>query len=90
MKNNRLNKNILKPVIGILQWFHLGDKRKVEEVVRDLKDLNVKYIRTAISWADWHTEGGKDWYDWLLPRLASEFEVLPCFLYTPPFHGNKS
>ncbi len=24
------------------------------------------------------------WYDWLLPRIAARFELLPCIHYTPP------
>jgi CDP-paratose 2-epimerase len=40
-----------------------------------------------VSWADWHTREGQEWYGWLLPRLAAEVRVLPCFLYTPPSLG---
>jgi hypothetical protein len=37
--------------------------------------------------ADWHTRTGQAWYSWLLPRLAAEINLLPCFLYTPPSLG---
>jgi CDP-paratose 2-epimerase len=44
-------------------------------------------MRTGICWADWYTSGGDGWYAWLLPRLAADVRVLPCFLYTPPSLG---
>src|SRR5690606_17549718 len=34
-------------------------------------------------------EGGKEWYQWLIPTLAKEVNLLPCFLYTPPSIGEK-
>ena len=79
----------ITPDLGILQWFHIGDHEQVENTIRDLKLLNIKKIRTGISWADWYTNEGLDWYDWLIPTLAREFELLPCFLYTPPSVGEK-
>ena len=86
--NNQNRKNI-SPQIGILQWFHLGDYEQVKNAIQDLKALNVKHLRTGISWADWYTEKGQEWYDWLIPTLAEEFEILPCFLYTPPSIGEE-
>lgn len=74
-------------VLGILQWFHVGEYRKAEETIKDLKALGINHLRTGASWADYHTKEGQGWYDWLLPKLAKEFEILPCFLYTPPSMG---
>jgi CDP-paratose 2-epimerase len=73
--------------IGILEWFRLGEYERVEQVLRDLKALGIQQLRTGVSWADWHTTYGQEWYAWLLPRLAQEVEILPCFLYTPPSLG---
>ncbi len=73
--------------LGILEWFRLGEYERVEQVLRDLKALGVQELRTGISWADWHTTFGQEWYSWLLPRLAQEVNILPCFLYTPPSLG---
>ena len=28
--------------------------------------------------------GGQAWYDWLMPTLGREFDLLPCVHYTPP------
>jgi CDP-paratose 2-epimerase len=73
--------------IGILEWFRPGEYEQVERVLADLKHIGVSHLRTGISWADWHTPGGQEWYDWLIPRIAKEVELLPCFHYTPPSLG---
>jgi CDP-paratose 2-epimerase len=80
-------KNGSRPVLGILEWLRPGEEERVERLLVDLKTIGVSELRTGISWADWHTQGGEKWYDWLLPRLAREFNVLPCFHYTPPGLG---
>src|SRR5690606_15237350 len=74
-------------VFGILQWLHLGEYDKVEKTLKDLKTLGITHLRTGISWAAYYTKEGPAWYDWLLPRLAQEVDILPCFLYTPPSIG---
>lgn len=75
------------PTLGILQWFHIGDYNKVEITMQRLNELGISHLRTGISWADYHTPAGEKWYDWLMPKLAAQFDVLPCFLYTPPSIG---
>jgi len=75
------------PDLGVVQYFHLGDHDTAERVVEGLERIEVRRLRTAISWCDWTREGGEDWYAWLLPRLTAGFDVLPCFLYTPPELG---
>ena len=74
-------------VLGILQWFHIGEYDRVEDTLRDLESLGITHLRTGISWADYYTKEGPAWYDWLLPKLAAQVEILPCFLYTPPSIG---
>jgi CDP-paratose 2-epimerase len=73
--------------IGIVEWFRPGEYERVEHVLADLRRLGVKELRTAVSWADWYTIEGQEWYAWLLPRLAGEINILPCFHYTPPSLG---
>ena len=72
------------PVVGMLEWFLKDERERVERVVASLRELGVRHLRTGVSWADWVSPDGADWYRWLLPRLAREFEVLPCVVYTPP------
>lgn len=75
------------PVLGLLEWFHFGDRKRVEEVLADARALGITEIRTGLSWADSHRPDGMAWYDWLLPRLCEEVTILPCLTYTPPSEG---
>lgn len=70
--------------VGLLEWFWFDDRAAVERALVDLARLNVRQLRIGISWADYLREGGQAWYDWLLPTLAAQVELLPCVLYTPP------
>ena len=73
-----------RPLVGLVEWLHIGDRERVERLLADMEALGVTELRTGISWADWHRPEGPEWYRWLMPRLAREVNVLPCFLYTPP------
>jgi CDP-paratose 2-epimerase len=73
-----------RPVIGISEWFRPGEHDRVEQVLADCKALGIAELRTGISWADWHTAEGMEWYLWLLQRLAREVTILPCVTATPP------
>ena len=75
------------PRIGFAEWFRPGEYERVETVLGDLQTLGVQDLRTQICWADWYTSEGDGWYAWLLPRLARDVNILPCFLYTPPCLG---
>ncbi|ODS86664.1 MAG: hypothetical protein ABS46_00780 [Cytophagaceae bacterium SCN 52-12] len=73
--------------LGLLEWFHIGEYERVEATLPELRRLPFKRLRTGISWADYHSAEGRAWFDWLIPKLAGEMELLPCFLYTPPSMG---
>ena len=75
------------PLVGAVEWFRPGEHARVEAVLEDMRALNLKHIRIAIRWSDWYSSGGDGWYAWLLPRLAQEVSILPCFLYTPTSLG---
>ena len=77
------------PVIGLVEWFRPGEYEHVKQVLADLKELGVTELRTGVSWADYYTPEGKEWYDWLIPTLVKQVNILPCFLYTPPSIGEK-
>jgi CDP-paratose 2-epimerase len=69
---------------GFVEWFRPGEHARVEETLGEFARAGVSRLRTHVSWADWHASGGQDWYEWLIPRLASQVELLPCVHYTPP------
>lgn len=79
-----------KPVLGILEWFHQGDKDHVNKAIEQLNTLGITQLRTGISWADYHTPEGEAWLEWLIPTLSAHVQVLPCLLYTPPSIGLTS
>lgn len=72
---------------GVVEYFRPGEHERVERVLAELGSLGIRRLRTGISWADCYSEGGRAWYDWLLPRLGRNVELLPCFAYTPPSLG---
>jgi CDP-paratose 2-epimerase len=76
-----------QPSLGLTEWLRPGDYERVEILIDKAKALHITNLRTAIFWADWYTSEGDGWYAWLLPRLAREFDLLPCFLHTPPSLG---
>jgi CDP-paratose 2-epimerase len=73
--------------VGLVEWFRPGERDRVERAIEHLHRLEVNHLRTGVSWADWAAPGGQEWYDWLLPRLHQEVDLLPCFHYTPPSLG---
>ncbi|GFO57741.1 NAD-dependent dehydratase [Geomonas silvestris] len=73
--------------LGVVEWFRPGEYDRVERALEDLAQLGIRRLRTGVSWADLYTPEGDAWYQWLIPRLGRELELLPCFLYTPPSIG---
>jgi CDP-paratose 2-epimerase len=74
--------------LGLVQWFPYGDVVRIRRVVRTLRRLGVRRLRTMLSWADWCRSDGPAWIELLLDELA-EFELLPVLHSTPPSFGEK-
>jgi beta-xylosidase len=73
------------PELGICQWFHFQDHR-LDEAVRWLHKLGVKYLRTGLSWSDSLRPGALQWFDRQMSALE-EFEVTVTFCFTPNSRG---
>src|SRR5687768_7561861 len=84
---NKPSGKVRRPSIGLVEWLRPGEYERVESVLADVRALGIQELRTGICWADWYTSEGDGWYAWLLPRLAQDVHILPCFLYTPPSLG---
>jgi CDP-paratose 2-epimerase len=69
---------------GFAEWLRLGEYERVRSAVAGMRDAGASYIRTHLSWAEYHAPGGEEWYDWLIPTLGRAFDLLPCIHYTPP------
>jgi CDP-paratose 2-epimerase len=72
------------PAVGFAEWLRLGERDRVDEMIKGMHAAGVSYLRTHLSWAEYHAAGGADWYDWLIPTLGRQFDLLPCIHYTPP------
>src|SRR4030095_5252325 len=75
------------PRVGMVEYFRRDDRDGVESVLADLRAMGVTDLRTIVSWAEWDSPEGSTWYDWLLPRLAREVNLIPCVLYTSLSQG---
>ena len=75
------------PAMGICQWFHFEDHR-LDFSLEWLRRLNVKKLRTGISWADWHRPDALIWFDRQMKALR-DFEVTLTLCFTPPSRGKR-
>ena len=69
---------------GFVEWFRPGEHERVEQVMPDLLASGASHLRTHLSWAEYLAPGGEAWFDWLIPRLGKQIDLLPCIHYTPP------
>jgi len=77
------------PDLGICQWFQFGDERGLELAVRWLERLEVRELRTGISWADSHQPGADRWFDTMMSALEP-FNVCATLCFTPPSRGIRA
>ena len=73
------------PELGICQWVHFQDHR-LDDMVRWLRRLGVKHLRTGLSWADRMRPDALAWFDRQM-RALEEFEVTVTFCFTPESRG---
>jgi beta-xylosidase len=75
----------LAPALGLCQWFHFEDPR-LDDAVRRMRDLGVRYLRTGLSWADSLRPGAIAWFDRQM-RALEPFDVTLTYCFTPESHG---
>jgi beta-xylosidase len=75
----------LAPRLGVCQWLHFEDHR-LDGMVRLLRDLGVRRLRTGLSWADFGRPNALAWYDKQMSALES-FDVTVTFCFTPENKG---
>ena len=71
--------------MGICQWFHFEDPR-LDLAVEWLRRLNVQYLRSGISWADWFRPDAEAWFDRQMQALEP-FATTLTFCFTPEHLG---
>ncbi len=69
---------------GFVEWFRTGEHERVEQALDGMLGCGASHLRTQLSWAEYHQPGGREWYDWLIPRLGQRIDLMPCLHYTPP------
>ena len=69
---------------GFVEWFRPGEFERTERILPDILASGAHYLRTHLSWAEYLAPGGEAWFDWLMPRLGNNIDLLPCIHYTPP------
>jgi beta-xylosidase len=73
------------PALGICQWVHFEDPR-LPAMVRWLRELGVRHLRTGLSWADSFRPNADSWFDRQMDAL-SDFTVTVTFCFTPEHRG---
>ncbi len=73
------------PVFGLCQWFHFEDHR-LDTAVEWMKKLNVKKLRTGLSWADYLRPDAGKWFDRMMKALDG-FDLTVTFCFTPESKG---
>ena len=73
------------PALGICQWFHFEDPR-LDDAVRWMKELGVRYVRTGLSWADSFRPNAEAWFDRQMSALDG-FDTTVTLCFTPEHRG---
>lgn len=73
------------PEIGVCQWFHFEDRR-IDEAVRWLKRMRVKYVRTGLAWSHDDRPTREAWFDRQM-RALEDFDVTITLCFTPEHRG---
>src|SRR5918992_2382599 len=79
-----MNEEARTTPFGFVEWFRPGEHNRVLRVLAGISATPARHFRTHLSWADYFAPGGQEWYDWLIPTIARQIELLPCIHYTPP------
>jgi len=71
--------------MGICQWFHFEDHR-LELAIEWLRRLEVRHLRTGVSWADWFRPSAESWFDRQMEALEP-FNTTLTLCFTPEHLG---
>ena len=71
--------------VGLCQWFHFEDDR-LDNAVRWMKQHNIHYLRTGLSWADSFRPKATEWFDRMMSALKP-FNVALTLCFTPEHLG---
>ncbi len=69
----------LESTIGEILWLAIRNREEIPPEIDRLKRTGVHTVRLGIDCAEFCSEEGDEWYDWLLPVLGGHFELELCF-----------
>ncbi|MBA2448040.1 MAG: beta-xylosidase [Chloroflexi bacterium] len=72
--------------VGVCEWVYWREEARLAQMVRCLRELGVRRVRTGIGWADWEREGATEWFDHVMDELA-EFDLTLTLCFTPAHLG---
>lgn len=71
-------------MVGLVQWFEIGQKQQVQQALADMELLQISSLRTFIPLDQWQQEATQVWYDWLFETLSGKVSLLPCLVLKGP------
>ena len=74
--------------VGVCEWVYWREERRLQTMVRRLRELGVRRLRTGIGWADWERPHALEWFDHVMAELA-DFEVALTLCFTPAHRGQR-
>jgi beta-xylosidase len=75
--------------VGVCEWVYWQERARFQRMLRVLRALGVRRVRTGIGWADWDRPGSTDWFDSVMAEL-SEFDVTLTLCFTPARAGRTA
>lgn len=72
-----------RTAFGFSERFRKGEYERTEQILDAMQAAGAQYLRTPLLWDEFQEPGGIAWYDWLLPKLGSRFELLPSIQVVP-------
>jgi beta-xylosidase len=76
------------PALGICQWIHFEDPR-LDDIVKWLRRLGVRRLRTGLSWADSFRPDADAWFDRQM-RALEPFDLTLTYCFTPEHRGLRA
>lgn len=75
--------------VGVCEWVYWREYERLDRMVRLLRELGIKQVRTGIGWADWdRDEAPLEWFDHVMRQLE-DFEVAATLCFTPARAGRR-
>jgi beta-xylosidase len=72
--------------VGVCEWVYWQESERFSRMLRVLREMGVRRLRTGIGWADWDRPGAQEWFDNVMQALEP-FDVTLTLCFTPARAG---